>query len=95
MDLGGGGSHLPACEVIAGGAAEGVPRDGQRVGDVGGQDRERDGHPDVVGAPAELGRDLRRAIAGSAGAARARSKSARTAPQARQPPRRGTVSRTA
>ena len=35
------------------------------------------------------------AIAGSAGSARARSKSARTAPQARQPPRRDTVSRTA
>ena len=25
------------------------PRDGQRAGDVSGQDRERDGHPDIIG----------------------------------------------
>jgi len=37
-----------------------VPGDGQRVGYVGGDDGKRDGHPDVVGAPAQLGRDLRR-----------------------------------
>ena len=43
-----------------GGAAEGVPCDGERVGYVGGLDGEHDGHPDVVGAPAELRGDLRR-----------------------------------
>jgi hypothetical protein len=55
-----GDGHLPAGEVIPGGTAESVPRDGQRVGQVRDDDGERYGHPDVVGATAELGGDLRR-----------------------------------
>ena len=39
---------------------EGVPRNGERIGNIRGDDGERDGHPDVVGPPAQLGRDLRR-----------------------------------
>jgi hypothetical protein len=60
LDLRLGSGHLPACDVIASGATEGVPRDGQRIGHVRGDDGDRDGHPDIVDAPAELGRDLRR-----------------------------------
>jgi hypothetical protein len=60
LDLCRGGCHLPAGEVIWGGAADGVPRDGQRVGHIRGQDGERDGHADVIGTPAELGGDLGR-----------------------------------
>jgi Txe/YoeB family toxin of Txe-Axe toxin-antitoxin module len=52
-------------------------------------------HRQALGAPAELGRDLRRGDRRIGGTGEARSKSARTAPQARHPPRRGTVSRTA
>jgi hypothetical protein len=40
-------------------AALGVPRDAQRIGNVGGDDRERDRYPDIADAPAELGGDLR------------------------------------
>jgi len=32
MDLGSGGGHLPASQVIRGGAAEGIPGNGQRIG---------------------------------------------------------------
>jgi hypothetical protein len=60
LDLRRRSGHLPAAGVISGGAAEGVPRGGQSVGHVDGDHGERDAHPDVVGAPAELGRDLRR-----------------------------------
>jgi hypothetical protein len=60
MDLGRGGRHLPASWVIAGGAAEGTPGNGQRIGHVRRDHGEREGHPDIAGAPAELGRDLRR-----------------------------------
>ena len=60
LDLRRRSGHLPAGDVIPGGAAEGVPRDGQRIGHVGGEDGDRDAHPDIVDAPAELGRDLRR-----------------------------------
>ena len=35
------------------------PRDGQRLSDVGGHDRDRDRHRNIVGAPPQLGRDLR------------------------------------
>ena len=51
--------------------------------------------PDIVSARRSSDAISAVAIAGSAESARAGSKSARTAPQARQPPRRGTVSRTA
>ena len=95
LDLRRGSGYLPAGDVIPGGAAEGVPRDGQRIGHVRGNDGERDAHPDIVDAPTELGRDLRRGDRRIDGIGQARSKSARTAPQARHPPRRGTVSRTA
>jgi hypothetical protein len=61
MDLGGGGGgHLPASWVIAGGAPEGTPGNGQRISHVRGDHGEREGHPDIAGAPAQLGRDLRR-----------------------------------
>ena len=58
--LGRGVSYLLAGQVISGGAEEGVPRDGQSVGHVRGGDGDSDGHPDVVSAPAQLGRGLRR-----------------------------------
>ncbi len=56
LDLRRRSGYLPAGHVIPGGAAEGVPRDGQRAGHV----HRDDGHPDIVGASAELRRDLRR-----------------------------------
>jgi len=44
----------------SGSAAEGVPRDGQRIGNVRGDDNKRDHYPDIADDPAELGDDLRR-----------------------------------
>ena len=82
LDLGRGACHLPDGEGIPGGAAEGVPGDGERVGHVSGQDSERDGDPVelVSGASAELRRDLRRRRCPDCRrSARARPKSVRTA----------------
>ena len=65
------------------------------LGNVRSGDGERDGHPDVVRARRSSDLISAEAMAGSAGTARARSKSRTDGTQARQPPRRGTVSRTA
>jgi hypothetical protein len=89
--LGRGGGDFPAGEVVSRGVLKGVPRDRQRVGYVRGCDGQRDRHPDVVCLPAMLGGDLGRS-GGRVG--RGKLEPARVVPQARRPPRRGTVSRT-
>ena len=74
LDVGCGSSHLPADDVVCGGVGEGVPRDGQRVGHIGGGDRQRDRYR-TYSAPRRCSEAISAAaMARSAGWARARSK---------------------
>jgi hypothetical protein len=59
--------QLRGASIIAGGIVEGVPRDGQRVGHVGSEYCDCDGHPDVVPPRRSSDAISAEAMAGSAG----------------------------
>ena len=94
LDFGRDGSHVPSGEVIASSLSEGPPGQVKRLGHVVGDDRGHDHHPDIIAAAAELPVDPRARTTSLPCSAGRCSKVPLTAPQARQPPRRGTVRRT-
>ena len=59
LDFGRGAADLPARQAISGGAGEGIPPDGERIGHIQGCDGQRHRHPDVVRAAPVLRSDLR------------------------------------
>jgi hypothetical protein len=59
LDFRPGAEKIPTGQVVVSGPVEGVPCDGERLGDVGGVNREQDSHGHVVPAAPALGFDAR------------------------------------